>query len=103
MDVENGALRLRITDFGISRIEQIYTNSASYMAKGAGRWMAPEILMPSESQSGRPTEKSDVYAYAMTCIEVLRHSRYFQILLTPVHYRYSPVMHHFKDYHVANR
>ena len=69
---EDEVIRLRITDFGISLIEQVYTNSASYTAKGASRWMAPEILLPPEGQpeSGRPTEKSDVYAYAMTCMEV---------------------------------
>ena len=73
MDVEDDeVIRLRITDFGISLIEQVYTNSASYTAKGAGRWMAPEILLPpiGQPESGRPTEKSDVYAYAMTCMEV---------------------------------
>lgn len=36
---------------------------------GTLRWMAPEVILPSQSD-GRLTQASDVYAFAMTMIEV---------------------------------
>lgn len=68
---EDGNYQLRITDFGIAKIEQIYTQEWTTTCKGAIRWMAPEILDPPAGCSSQTTPMSDVYAYAMTCVEVI--------------------------------
>ncbi|KAK7681752.1 hypothetical protein QCA50_015099 [Cerrena zonata] len=61
--IDNG-LHIRITDFGLSSYA---TSNPTSVASGGGstRWMAPELLI-----SGNPSFQSDVYAFAITCIEI---------------------------------
>lgn len=73
----------RISDFGLSRIRSTYamTTGTSHAAGGTLRFQAPELINPdnfladdglpdSHYCKGDPTTKSDVYALAMTCIQV---------------------------------
>ncbi|KAH8105621.1 kinase-like domain-containing protein [Phellopilus nigrolimitatus] len=64
-----------ISDFGLARVAEVHASASgtsSGHAKGSVRWMAPELLLPSlvEGHDGRHTLKSDMYAFAMVCIEV---------------------------------
>jgi len=51
------------------------------IAHSSARWMAPELLDP-EQDASRPTEASDIYAFAMVVVEVSfekKQSRGFEI------------------------
>jgi len=63
----------QLADFGVSSITFHPSNNASspYHAFSV-RWSAPEILDPKRGDPGRPTKASDVYAFAMVVIEVMR-------------------------------
>ncbi|KAI5116076.1 hypothetical protein M0805_003833 [Coniferiporia weirii] len=69
-ELGNRKFRLRLTDFGITKISQISTKMTTVISKGTPRWMSPELLSPPKGSNGSTTTKSDVYAYAMTCIEI---------------------------------
>ncbi|KAH8111290.1 kinase-like domain-containing protein, partial [Phellopilus nigrolimitatus] len=58
--------------FGLSRIEAVFSaTTGSTHGAGSLRWQAPELLYPSKyGGNGRHTIQSDIYAFAMTCIEV---------------------------------
>jgi len=75
----------RITDFGLSRIRSTEPDSSrlSFASGGTRRFQAPELLLPASVQStgeasdsvldyctGDPTTRSDMYALAMTCVQV---------------------------------
>ncbi|KAH8111284.1 kinase-like domain-containing protein [Phellopilus nigrolimitatus] len=61
-----------LSDFGLSRIEAVISaTTGSTHGSGSLRWQAPELLYPSKyGGNGRQTTQSDIYAFAMTCIEV---------------------------------
>ena len=64
----------RLTDFGMSLIsEGTGYNYGSTHGGGAVRWTAPELIDPEEFEleTTRATFFSDVYAFAMTAIEVM--------------------------------
>ncbi|KAJ3096500.1 hypothetical protein HDU97_005859 [Phlyctochytrium planicorne] len=65
---ENG--RAYVSDFGFSYLKKItstrQTQSGGAQVTGTLRWMAPERLL-----GGSPTAAVDVYAFAMTCYEVV--------------------------------
>lgn len=67
----------KIADFGLSRVVQVQTSLSTVSAqggRGSFRWMAPELMYPDafegEWSKGKSTPQSDVYAFAMTCLEV---------------------------------
>ncbi|KAG8795262.1 hypothetical protein FRC12_016609 [Ceratobasidium sp. 428] len=59
----------KLTDFGLSILEQshILFSTTSTTGGGSGRWMAPELIKSSTERS----YEADVYALAMTFIEIL--------------------------------
>ena len=67
----------RISDFGTSSItfDPVSKNASTPSQGYSLRWAAPEILEAPNDESRRPTKMSDVYAFAMVCIEV--RYRYF--------------------------
>lgn len=64
--------RLLLIDFGVAKVERIQTIiMTAGEPQGSFRWMAPELLMTAEDGKGPIlSTKTDVYAFAMTCIEV---------------------------------
>jgi len=60
----------QLTDFGLVFIIDHNEFTTSKIA-GPARWTAPETLDPPESDESSPyTKESDVYAFAMTAVEV---------------------------------
>ena len=66
----DGGRRCKVTDFGLSKSEDLNTAATQSTmgggAKGTPAYMAPELL-----DSNTFTEKTDVYAYGMIVFEVL--------------------------------
>ena len=66
----DGALRCKVSDFGLSKSDSLNTAATQSTmgggAKGTPAYMAPELL-----DSNTFTEKTDVYAYGMVVFEVL--------------------------------
>jgi len=63
----------RLCDFGLSRMLEDTTlwETSSSKASGTLRWIAPELLLPSEDQTPKTVStESDIYAFGMTCYEV---------------------------------
>ncbi|OSD02529.1 hypothetical protein PYCCODRAFT_1444958 [Trametes coccinea BRFM310] len=57
-----------ICDFGQSKIKaEVYRISGVDLPQGTLRWKAPELL----SNHGRLTNKTDVYAFAITAVEIM--------------------------------
>lgn len=59
-----------LCDFGLSRFltdNTLWKTTATH-AGGTARWMSPELM---SGDASIPTKESDVYAYAMTCYEIL--------------------------------
>ncbi|KIL64004.1 hypothetical protein M378DRAFT_163713 [Amanita muscaria Koide BX008] len=58
-----------LCDFGLSRflIDNTLWKTTATQAGGTLRWMAPELF----EDATTPTKESDIYAYAMTCYEIL--------------------------------
>jgi Protein tyrosine and serine/threonine kinase len=54
-----------ICDFALSVLASLFSRSSGSIYYGPIRWMAPELFDISE-----PTLDSDVYSFAMICIEV---------------------------------
>ena len=76
----NDAGEACISDFGLSRI--LETSGFTTKAGGTCRWMAYELIVPpdnyeedeEEEYVPQPTIASDVWAFAMTALEVNPHS-----------------------------
>ena len=69
----NGDGRAVITDFGLAKVKgeiSEYTDKQSSMLAGSTRWMAPELSEGGETPV-RITKESDVWAFAMTILEVI--------------------------------
>ncbi|KAK7685540.1 hypothetical protein QCA50_011407 [Cerrena zonata] len=63
---------VKIGDFGLSVFEGEWSGEFGSERAGNPRWLAPELLLPKRGLVGRltrPTFASDVYSFAMTCIE----------------------------------
>ena len=58
-----------IADFGISKMRTIQTSVNTGDGMGTLRWQAPELLEGTDNK-GHTSKASDVYAFAMTCLEV---------------------------------
>lgn len=63
---------MRLTDFGMSVIAEGTGYNYGSVRGGAVRWLAPELLDPEQfdMDHSRPTYASDVYAFALTAVEV---------------------------------
>ncbi|KAH8111281.1 kinase-like domain-containing protein [Phellopilus nigrolimitatus] len=74
-----------LSDFGLSRIKAVFSATMdSTHGAGSLRWQAPELLYPSKyGGNGRHTIQSDIYAFAMTCIEVITDAVPFQGMADP--------------------
>lgn len=67
--------RPRIADFGLSRVVDVASLTASTGIKGTLRWQAPELVHPNRYRGdGRVNVKTDIYAFGMTCLEVRMQS-----------------------------
>jgi len=98
----------RISDFGLSRVRTTYSVATQGSRVGAGtlRFQSPELISPDDFHvdgvpisaycTGEPTTLSDVYAFAMTIIQVFTrdvpfgHMRDHQILYGVVHRNLRP-------------
>ncbi|KAL5478414.1 hypothetical protein ACEPAI_2598 [Sanghuangporus weigelae] len=61
----------RIADFGLARLVNAGTLTVGTGISGTLRWMAPELVHPSvHGGDGHVNEKSDIYAFGMTCLEI---------------------------------
>ena len=60
-----------LMDFGISHMIAGTSSleAATYGYKGTIRWQAPELVEGTDNK-GHTSKASDVYAFAMTCLEV---------------------------------
>lgn len=90
----NDERRACISDFGLSRILEV-TGFTTKSVGGTCRWMAQELIAPSDDDDDeiipQVTTESDVWAFAMTAIEVNlptttsftdksdEHTRYWQV------------------------
>ncbi|KAL5520747.1 hypothetical protein ACEPAF_2750 [Sanghuangporus sanghuang] len=73
--------RPRIADFGLSRVVDVASLTASTGIKGTLRWQAPELVHPNiYGGDGRVNVKTDIYAYGMTCLEIFLEKTPFQEL-----------------------
>jgi serine/threonine protein kinase len=67
-----------ICDFGLSRILEV-TGFTTKSVGGTCRWMAQELIAPDDDEEEsipRVTTESDVWAFAMTVIEVKTADHY---------------------------
>ncbi|KIL54736.1 hypothetical protein M378DRAFT_174103 [Amanita muscaria Koide BX008] len=66
----NDQYEARLCDFGLSRflIDSTLWRTTATQAGGSLRWMSPELMTGKQCT---PTKESDIYAYAMTCYEIL--------------------------------
>lgn len=69
-DGSTDGLRVKITDFGLSRDKNVQANMQTGMMSGCGSvlWMAPEILLGHQYN-----EKVDVFSYGMCLVELVDH------------------------------
>ncbi|KAG8979700.1 hypothetical protein FRB94_011098 [Tulasnella sp. JGI-2019a] len=74
----NPSLQPLISDFGLTKSVAVDATATS-MGSGAPRWTSPELI---NSDAPRKTEKSDVYAFGMTIVEVLTGRVPFHHLLS---------------------
>ena len=65
----NDDLSIVIADFGLSVFANGHSNNYASRREGNSQWLSPELLNP-DSRT-RPTKASDVYSFAMVCIEVI--------------------------------
>ncbi|KIL55232.1 hypothetical protein M378DRAFT_645270 [Amanita muscaria Koide BX008] len=66
----NNRYEARLCDFGLSRflVDSSLWRTTATQAAGTLRWMSPELV---NGKPCTPTKESDIYAYAMTCYEIL--------------------------------
>ncbi|THH32062.1 hypothetical protein EUX98_g2100 [Antrodiella citrinella] len=92
-DIVHGALRgsnilidskgnALLTDFGMARIIQLVAETYATMPTSAIRWQSPELLDPDAFQLeySSPTIASDMYSFALTCIELVTMKQPFSEL-----------------------
>ncbi|KAF8581435.1 kinase-like protein, partial [Ramaria rubella] len=63
----------RLIDFGLTQVIDEYAEATGYTTSNLAsslRWSAPELLV-GDSPISSKSEKSDVYAFASTCIEIM--------------------------------
>jgi serine/threonine protein kinase len=75
--------RACLADFGLattSESQVVKFWSSEIRLGGTWRWMAPELLDPSEGSSLKNTTRSDIYAFACVCYEVCCSSRLIVLL-----------------------
>lgn len=63
---------IRLADFGLARVLAHQMNTMTTGDHTNSQWAAPELLDPEhyDQTSARPTEASDIYAFASVCIEL---------------------------------
>lgn len=61
-----------LTDFGLCAVIAVAGQPSTFTSNGGGsvRWMAPELLIPSEGVLNK-TRASDVYSFGSVILEVL--------------------------------
>ena len=65
---------MKIGDFGLSVFDGEWSGEFGSQRGGNPRWLAPELLLPGPYKRPRPTFSSDIYSFAMVCIEVRKYS-----------------------------
>lgn len=80
--------RAQLADFGLAGYADLGTArmTAPGGAPGAGRWMAPELHYPTKfgKSAFMRTEATDVFAFAMCCLEVRGHTLLSSLSATEV-------------------
>lgn len=63
---------MRLADFGLAVFAESMSNANSSKRDGNIRWMAPELINAEQfgGTSCRPTYESDIYSFAIVCVEV---------------------------------
>ncbi|CAL1693923.1 unnamed protein product [Somion occarium] len=77
---ENG--QMKISDFGLTVFEGDWSKEFGSQHGGNVHWTAPENMWIHTGQYQRPTYASDIYSFAMVCIEVYTRMRPFQAIKT---------------------
>lgn len=63
----NGYVRVKVTDFGVSKLKPPDDSKFTTLKTGTGYWRAPELFTPNTKY----TVKADVYSFAVVCYEIL--------------------------------
>ncbi|KAJ3574387.1 hypothetical protein NP233_g1799 [Leucocoprinus birnbaumii] len=64
---------LKLTDFGLSRLQDCRGFTTEAYTNLPPRFTAPEILAPANSVPTKPTFKSDIYSFSMCMLQILSH------------------------------
>lgn len=59
-----------IADFGLSLFAKGHSGNYASRRRGNKGWMAPELFYNENGVSTRPTAMSDMYSFAIVCVEV---------------------------------
>ncbi|CAN0083106.1 unnamed protein product, partial [Ectocarpus fasciculatus] len=77
--------RLKLCDFGLSKVKTDLSSSSKTGFVGTSRWMCPEVMT-----KGPANERTDVYSFGVVCFEVATRTLPFkemdttQVILTVV-------------------
>lgn len=66
----NDDLSVVIADFGLSLFANGHSKNYESKRDGHAQWLAPELLNEQPNTRSRPTKESDIYSFAMVCVEV---------------------------------
>ncbi|KIP02945.1 hypothetical protein PHLGIDRAFT_78369 [Phlebiopsis gigantea 11061_1 CR5-6] len=66
----DGNYKAVIADFGLTTFAHGHSRNYASIRKGDSGWSAPELLNSKDGYSSRQTSASDVYAFAIVCIEI---------------------------------
>ncbi|KAM6502858.1 kinase-like protein [Amanita muscaria] len=85
----NDRYEARVCDFGLSRILIDSWRTTATQAGGSLRWMSPELMTGAECT---PTKESDIYAYGMTCYEILSGDIPFKSVMKEITVLYNVLL-----------
>ncbi|KAM6502855.1 Protein kinase-like domain containing protein [Amanita muscaria] len=97
----NDRYEARLCDFGLSRFlndSTLWTTVAT-QTRGSLRWMSPELMTGKQST---PTKESDIYAYAVTCYEILSGDVPFKSVRNEVSLLYGVAVEKQRPEHVES-
>ncbi|KAM6489441.1 Protein kinase-like domain containing protein [Amanita muscaria] len=91
-----------LCDFGLSRflVDSTLVRTTVAQAEGTLRWMSPELMLRNQ---GTPTKESDIYAYAMTCYEIITCDIPFKSVRNEANLIYNVTVEKQRPEHVESR